>query len=102
MSGVRLVLSDVDGTLITPDKTLTKSAIRAVHELGDAGIIFAITSARPPQGLAMFVEPLNHGPRRFLETLSLLFVEIHIKLQFRRITTGSNSLIVQPLSSGSS
>ncbi|MHB1209181.1 MAG: Cof-type HAD-IIB family hydrolase [Acidimicrobiales bacterium] len=59
MSGVRLVLSDVDGTLITPDKTLTKSAIRAVHELGDAGIIFAITSARPPQGLAMFVEPLQ-------------------------------------------
>lgn len=56
---VRLLLSDVDGTLITPDKTLTKDTIRAVEELGDAGILFAITSARPPQGLSMFVEPLN-------------------------------------------
>ncbi|MHB1088983.1 MAG: HAD family hydrolase [Acidimicrobiales bacterium] len=56
---VRLLLSDVDGTLITPDKTLTKGTIRAVEALGDAGILFAITSARPPQGLSMFVEPLH-------------------------------------------
>lgn len=55
---VRLLVSDVDGTLVTPDKTLTEESIRAVQRLNDAGIIFAITSARPPQGLAMFVEPL--------------------------------------------
>jgi Cof subfamily protein (haloacid dehalogenase superfamily) len=56
---VRLVLADVDGTLLTPDKTLTTGAIRAVERLGDAGIIFALTSARPPQGLMRFVEPLK-------------------------------------------
>lgn len=56
---VRLLLSDVDGTLVTPDKTLTKKSIKAVELLGDAGVIFAITSARPPQGLLMFVEPLG-------------------------------------------
>lgn len=55
---IRLVLADVDGTLVTPDKTLTGGAIRAVERLGDAGIIFALTSARPPQGLSMFVGPL--------------------------------------------
>ena len=57
-STAKLFVSDVDGTLLTPDKTLTDRAIRAVRRLGDEGIRFAITSARPPEGLAMFVEPL--------------------------------------------
>jgi Cof subfamily protein (haloacid dehalogenase superfamily) len=56
---VRLLVSDVDGTLVTPDKVLTPESIGAVQRLNDAGIIFAITSARPPQGLATFVEPLG-------------------------------------------
>jgi Cof subfamily protein (haloacid dehalogenase superfamily) len=59
VSDIKLVLSDVDGTLVTKDKVLTDKSIQAVHELGDAGIIFALTSARPPQGLAMFVKPLT-------------------------------------------
>ena len=56
---IRLLLSDVDGTLVTPDKLLTPSAIRAVDDLRSAGIAFAITSARPPRGLRRFVEPLG-------------------------------------------
>ncbi|HUW77589.1 MAG TPA: Cof-type HAD-IIB family hydrolase [Candidatus Nanopelagicaceae bacterium] len=58
-SRVRLLLSDVDGTLVTPNKVLTDQSIRAVKQLGDAGILFAITSGRPPRGISMFVEPLN-------------------------------------------
>ncbi|MGC8499478.1 MAG: Cof-type HAD-IIB family hydrolase [Acidimicrobiales bacterium] len=58
-ASVRLLVSDVDGTLLTPDKTLTRDSIRAVAALGDAGVMFAITSARPPQGLEMLVEPLR-------------------------------------------
>jgi Cof subfamily protein (haloacid dehalogenase superfamily) len=56
---VRLVVSDVDGTLVTSDKTLTQASIDAVHALHDAGIAFAITSGRPPRGMAMLVEPLG-------------------------------------------
>ena len=56
---IRLLLSDVDGTLVTHDKVLTVKAIRAVQQLREAGILFALTSARPPQGLAMFVKPLG-------------------------------------------
>jgi Cof subfamily protein (haloacid dehalogenase superfamily) len=59
VSDIKLVLSDVDGTLVTTDKILTDKSIQAVHDLGEAGITFALTSARPPQGLAMFVKPLN-------------------------------------------
>jgi Cof subfamily protein (haloacid dehalogenase superfamily) len=56
---VKLMLADVDGTLVTPDKVLPDRAIAAVHKLHDAGIMFAITSGRPPRGMAMLVEPLD-------------------------------------------
>jgi hypothetical protein len=56
---IRLMLADVDGTLVTQDKVLTDKAIAAVHRLRDAGILFAITSGRPPRGMAMLVEPLD-------------------------------------------
>jgi Cof subfamily protein (haloacid dehalogenase superfamily) len=56
---IRLVLSDVDGTLVTMDKTLTERSIQAVHALHDAGILFAVTSGRPPRGMSMLVEPLE-------------------------------------------
>jgi len=58
-NGIRLLLADVDGTLVTPDKVLTERAIDAVADLGKAGIMFAITSGRPPRGMSMLIEPLN-------------------------------------------
>jgi Cof subfamily protein (haloacid dehalogenase superfamily) len=56
---IRLLLSDVDGTLVTSDKVLTERSIDAVNQLRDAGILFALTSSRPPGGLAMYAEPLK-------------------------------------------
>jgi Cof subfamily protein (haloacid dehalogenase superfamily) len=55
---VRLMLADVDGSLVTQDKVLTDRAIDAVHRLNDAGILFAVTSGRPPRGMSMLLEPL--------------------------------------------
>jgi hypothetical protein len=55
---ISLVLADVDGTLLTTDKVLTSRAVDSVHELDAAGIAFAITSGRPPRGMAMLVAPL--------------------------------------------
>ncbi len=56
---IRLVLSDVDGTLVTPEKLLTKKTIAAVERLKAEGVLFAITSGRPPRGLTMLIEPLD-------------------------------------------
>ena len=56
---ISLVVADVDGTLVTPDKVLTERACAAVKKLHDADIMFAVTSGRPPLGLKMLVEPLN-------------------------------------------
>jgi hypothetical protein len=57
-SSIRLMLADVDGTLVTKDKVLTDRAIAAVHALHNADIRFAVTSGRPPRGMEMLVEPL--------------------------------------------
>ena len=55
---IELVLADVDGTLVTPEKELTDRTIAAVRALGDAGVKFAVTSGRPPRGMQMLVQPL--------------------------------------------
>ncbi len=55
---ISLVLADVDGTLVTEDKVLTPRAQRAVGALQQAGIRFAITSGRPPRGMAMLFDAL--------------------------------------------
>jgi Cof subfamily protein (haloacid dehalogenase superfamily) len=55
---IRLLLADVDGTLVTSQKLLTERAVQAVQSLHDAGVAFAITSGRPPRGMQMLIEPL--------------------------------------------
>ena len=48
---VRLLVSDVDGTLVRPDKSIAPSTAEAVRRLEDAGIRVALVSARPPRGM---------------------------------------------------
>src|ERR1700742_2667387 len=61
MSGkqIKLLLADVDGTLVTQDKVLTEQAIAAAHELQEASVTLAITSGRPPRGMSMLIAPLK-------------------------------------------
>jgi Cof subfamily protein (haloacid dehalogenase superfamily) len=56
---IRLMLADVDGTLVTQEKVVTERALDAVRQLRDAGILFAITSGRPPRGMEMLIGPLD-------------------------------------------
>jgi Cof subfamily protein (haloacid dehalogenase superfamily) len=56
---IRMVIADVDGTLVTQEKVLTERAVNAVSHLREAGIEFSITSGRPPRGMAMLIEPLK-------------------------------------------
>ena len=57
--GVRLVVADVDGTLVTPDKVLTPRAGAVVRAIIEAGIAFTITSGRPPLGMKALVDELQ-------------------------------------------
>ncbi len=56
---ISALISDVDGTLVTVDKVLTDRTRKAAAALQSRGLGFAIVSARPPEGMRMFVEPLQ-------------------------------------------
>ena len=60
---VAVVLADVDGTLVNRAKVVTPRAIEAIERLHEIGVLFAITSGRPPRGMRMLVHPLEmRGP----------------------------------------
>jgi Cof subfamily protein (haloacid dehalogenase superfamily) len=56
---IKMVIADVDGTLVTQEKMLTQRAAEAVGRLHEAGIQFSVTSGRPPRGMAMLLDPLR-------------------------------------------
>ncbi len=56
---IRLLVSDIDGTLVNKDKALTPATIAAVKRLRDAGIGFTVISARPMSGLRPLLAPLG-------------------------------------------
>ena len=62
-SKIRLVVSDVDGTLVTNDKVLRPETIAAACRLRDAGIHLALVSSRPPRGMSFIQQQLGlNGP----------------------------------------
>lgn len=56
---IRLLISDIDGTLVTPDKTVTSAARAMVDRLRAAGARFTVVSSRPPRGLLPLVRTLQ-------------------------------------------
>lgn len=56
---IKLVVSDVDGTIVGTDKSLAQSTIEAAKRLQQAGVKLSVVSARPPRGLAYIQETLG-------------------------------------------
>jgi Cof subfamily protein (haloacid dehalogenase superfamily) len=55
---IRLLIADIDGTLVNKQKLLTPRSVEAVQRLNDAGILFGVTTGRPPAGARMLVDHL--------------------------------------------
>jgi Cof subfamily protein (haloacid dehalogenase superfamily) len=56
---ISVVVSDIDGTLVTDDKTLTDRARAAVSVLHARGLGFALVSSRPPHAMRILTGPLG-------------------------------------------
>jgi Cof subfamily protein (haloacid dehalogenase superfamily) len=56
---ITAVVSDVDGTLVRRDKSLSERTISSVARLRDAGTAFALVSSRPPRGMTALIERLG-------------------------------------------
>ena len=59
MIPIKLLIADVNGTLLTKEKVLTSRTREAVDRVRSAGIQFTITSSRPPRGMAILIEALK-------------------------------------------
>lgn len=53
---VRFVLSDVDGTLLHPDHSLSQRTADAIRAMREAGVIFSLASGRPPKAMRHLIE----------------------------------------------
>jgi Cof subfamily protein (haloacid dehalogenase superfamily) len=56
---IRLFVSDVDGTLVRHDKSLSDATIAAGRRLKAAGVPVTLISARPPSGIYWLAEALD-------------------------------------------
>ena len=61
MDGVRLVASDLDGTLLRPDETVSERTRAALAAARDAGITVVLVSGRPPRSLGPIAERIGVG-----------------------------------------
>jgi Cof subfamily protein (haloacid dehalogenase superfamily) len=60
---IRLLVSDIDGTLVRRDKSLSDGVAAAVQRVLNAGIPVSLISARPPSGMLWIAERLGlEGP----------------------------------------
>ncbi len=56
---IRLVVSDIDGTLVRHDKSLSDGVVAAVARCRAVGMTFSLISARPPSGMRWIAERLG-------------------------------------------
>ena len=61
MDGIRLVASDLDGTLLLPDETVSERTRNALAAAKEAGITVVLVSGRQPRSLAPIAERIGVG-----------------------------------------
>ncbi len=55
----KLLVTDIDDTLLTTDKRITQNVMQAISKAQDAGVTIAIASGRLPIGVRPYVEALR-------------------------------------------
>jgi Cof subfamily protein (haloacid dehalogenase superfamily) len=61
MDGIRLVASDLDGTLLLPDETVSQRTRAALAAAREAGITVVLVSGRPPRSLGPIAGRIGVG-----------------------------------------
>ncbi|MCU0121915.1 HAD family hydrolase [Pseudomonas sp. B2M1-30] len=56
---IRFLLSDMDGTLLLPDHSLSQRTIEAARSLREAGVLFSLATGRPPKAMLQQIEALG-------------------------------------------
>ncbi|MFN8637236.1 MAG: Cof-type HAD-IIB family hydrolase [Chloroflexota bacterium] len=56
---MKLVASDLDGTLLLPDRTLSARTVQVLREVVAAGVVLVLVTARPPRTVRPLAEQLQ-------------------------------------------
>ena len=56
---IEFLLSDMDGTLLRPDHSLSPRTLDAVRALREAGVAFSLATGRPPRAMLQQIEALG-------------------------------------------
>lgn len=62
----RLIASDVDGTLLTPDHHITQATQDAISQARESGVVVVLASARGPQALGLLQAELGLSGQPFV------------------------------------
>ena len=57
---MRLVASDLDGTIVGPDNRISERTVRAFRDCADAGVDIVFVTGRPPRWLTPLTDALGH------------------------------------------
>jgi hypothetical protein len=57
---IKLVATDLDGTLLRSDGTVSERSRRALRDAADAGLLVAFVTGRPPRWLDVLVDETGH------------------------------------------
>ena len=58
-SRIRLLVSDIDGTLVDADKQVSPATFAAAARLREAGVMLCLASSRSVRGMEMYLAPLG-------------------------------------------
>ncbi len=58
-SSIQFLLSDMDGTLLRPDHSISPRTLDAVRALREAGVAFSLATGRPPRAMQQQIEALG-------------------------------------------
>lgn len=87
---MRLVASDIDGTILGHDGKISSRTVRAFHACRDAGIELVFVTGRPPRWLHPLEEQLGHTGRVICSNGAVVWdLEADKLVSARTLTTGA-------------
>ena len=55
----RLIATDMDGTLLLPDNTISQPTLQAIEKARQKGVVFTLSTGRPVQGVKKYIDQLG-------------------------------------------
>ena len=55
----RLIATDMDGTLLQPDDTISTATLKVIEKAREKGVVFTLSTGRPVQGVKKYIDLLG-------------------------------------------